>query len=577
MLLREGAAAPAGGPPGARFDEFGVAPTELNDSGEIAFSHRLKVGFGGITIDNRDVIIGPDPSGVPTIKIREGDILTGGLEVQGPSLPDLNEQGDVAFEVQVAVGPGGATANDNELLMVARRDGTLVTIVREGDSIEVAPGDSRVVDRFEQCCSWNEEGRLAFTVLFDDGTDGWFLATLDDAPPLPTVDTPVPPPLGSEPGLTVDQRRCVDRSNASFRRIADAAGKAVFDCIRDHARGKPDASDLPACAAADRKGRVARATDRAEDDDVRFCQGTDAGGEPRRPAVFATDAATIAEAALTRELELLPVLFGSDVNGTAIEDATDSETATCQEGVAKALGKCQGMQIREFNRCKKSALRAGRAPFRLGARKTVELEHCVLADPRGRIARSCDRATPADGVRRALDRKCVARGVDLADAFPQCASSDLETVWACLQPRVACLTCAALNRADALDANCDFLDDGLDNTSCLTCRGRLPTIVVDAVSVDPVGTNGDDVIVVVPGILGLVQGEGGDDLICGTPGRDFLFGGPGDDWISGGRGDDGLNGDDGDDTLIGGDGDDSCNGGDDIDTAIECESTFEIP
>jgi hypothetical protein len=37
----------------------------------------------------------------------------------------------------------------------------------------------------------------------------------------------------------------------------------------------------------------------------------------------------------------------------------------------------------------------------------------------------------------------------------------------CVDEAVACRVCLGLNEADGLDEDCDLLDDGVENSSCL--------------------------------------------------------------------------------------------------------------
>ncbi len=570
LLLREGDPVPAGVPAGARMGDLSLADVHLNHRGEIAFSHNLRQGFGGVTAANDQAIFGPDTSGTPTVLARQGDVLAGGLLLESVFNVSLSERGDTAFEARLAVGSGGVDGGNNQLLLIAEPDGDLSIVVREDDVVEVAPGDFRTVLAIEQCCGWNELGRLVFALRFDDGTSGFFEGTLDDAPPLPPAAGPPAPPAGSVGALTQEQESCLKRSTLSVRRVARATMSEARSCLRDFNKARNGVVDPVVCTGTDRGGRIASASARALSDDAAWCVGSDAQGRPLRPPAFGRDAGIATAAAHTVLLGTLHAGYGADLLAAAIDEQTDRDASRCQEAAWKALVKCQDGALREFGRCALDAVEEGEDPFPLGANRAVDLEACVLADPAGKIERSCQL------VARQVERKCTRKGVSLAMAFPQCASEDPEVVEGCLRTALACVTCAGLNEAYGLDVDCHFLDDGVADESCLTCRGRLPTVVVDESGTQE-GTDGDDVIVVTTAGFGIVQAGDGDDLVCGGEGRDFLFGGPGNDWISGGPGDDGLLGEDGDDILVGGPGDDSCNGGPQIDSASECETLVDVP
>ena len=83
------------------------------------------------------------------------------------------------------------------------------------------------------------------------------------------------------------------------------------------------------------------------------------------------------------------------------------------------------------------------------------------------------------------------------------------------------------------------------------CFGKPATIVSNSGTIT--GTKKDDVIVSTArtGALNVINGKGGDDLICGGRATDFVFGGPGNDKLKGGGGSDYLAGSTGNDHLYG--------------------------
>jgi hypothetical protein len=66
-----------------------------------------------------------------------------------------------------------------------------------------------------------------------------------------------------------------------------------------------------------------------------------------------------------------------------------------------------------------------------------------------------------------LPKSCVARGADLSGAFHGCGTDDSADMAICVDEIVECRVCAALNQADDLALDCDLLDDGVENSSCL--------------------------------------------------------------------------------------------------------------
>ena len=288
--------------------------------------------------------------------------------------------------------------------------------------------------------------------------------------------------------LTRAQQRCVNDLNKSLVAVTKSVGREVCGCLKDFQKQKNGVTDLPACIAADRKGKVLKATDKAADAQVKRCGGNDKEGVPKMPHIFVTDAATVSQAAVDMDAALVAALFGGNPNAAVITAATDKDAAKCQAGVATELKKCQDTKLREFNKCKKAALKVRKRPFPAGAMADDELAQCVLDDPKGRIAKKCSATGRVDKIRKRLERKCVAKGVDLGAAFPHCGcgASDVECVHACIEPPVECAVCRAINTTDDLTANCDLLDNGVEDSSCTFAP--MADFYVDGDSVDGIGT-----------------------------------------------------------------------------------------
>lgn len=265
---------------------------------------------------------------------------------------------------------------------------------------------------------------------------------------------------------TRDQQKCIHRLNRDFAMVVSATGKVLDRCIADHARGRLGTVDVAECLAMDRRGGIGKAKQRTEKHFDRRCA-------PDLPAFGTTDADTINRVAVDKELALLEVLFGSDVDAALAKAEDDPRRAKCQRKVARALRGCQDTKLAEFNRCKKTALEAG-------ADSAAALEDCMGSDPRLRILRAC---RPTIGnLALTIQRECAE--VDLPAAFPTCDTADPRELHSCLETRVECLVCSALNEIDDLGRNCDVFDDGQLNGSCLsgaftagTCLKKITPVV----------------------------------------------------------------------------------------------------
>ena len=302
-------------------------------------------------------------------------------------------------------------------------------------------------------------------------------------------------PSAASAALTKDQQKCVNALNKSLFKVSKIAGKENRSCLKDFQKEKNGVTDIPACVAADRKGKLQKTTDKTEDFEAKRCVGNDKNGDPKLPAVFATDADTVNQAGIDAQAAVLAAVFGANPNAAAITAATDKNAAKCQDTVTKDATNCHDTLLKEFNKCKKLALKDRKEPFPAGAMLETELVQCVFDDPKGKIAKKCDAADPLDKIRKRLDRTCVGKGVDLGVAFPACgcAASDVECAHACIETQVACAACLAINAADGLNADCDVLDNGVADLSC----ANLPVVdfYVDGDSVDGVGTLADPLTV----------------------------------------------------------------------------------
>jgi hypothetical protein len=240
--------------------------------------------------------------------------------------------------------------------------------------------------------------------------------------------------------LIKDEQNCVNTLNKNFQKVESAVQKAVKSCNKDFAKGAN--TDMVACLAGDPKGKIAKAETKATSDETKKCA--------TKPSILATDAANCSAAA--KDIPLLTILFGSDINGAGITEADDKNASKCQQTAVKDAGKCLDAKLKEYNKCKKNALKAGG--------EEAEVTACVLDDSAGKIAKACDK------IEADITKKCVGKQVVLATAFPHCDPSSAATVAACLEVPIECEACKAISRADDITPDCDLLDDGEVNASC---------------------------------------------------------------------------------------------------------------
>lgn len=145
LIVREGDQ-PPGAPVGARFRNFNSHV--MNDSNQIAFHAEMLLNFGGVAEDNNTGIWLEGEQGLRLIA-REGS--------QAPGVPEgavfnstsgralLNANGQVAFSGSLRLGEGGVSETNDQGIWATDSSGDLRLIVREGDSVEVAPGVFRTI------------------------------------------------------------------------------------------------------------------------------------------------------------------------------------------------------------------------------------------------------------------------------------------------------------------------------------------------------------------------------------------------------------------------------------------------
>lgn len=251
--------------------------------------------------------------------------------------------------------------------------------------------------------------------------------------------------------VPVDERRCIEEINNSTRKVLLSENQTLVSCIRFFLRGSL-AVPIVECADPSISSKMSRITNKALDNASKRCGGTPPSFGP--PSITAHTTA-----AVQTGVDLLGDALGADVEGALL---TDNDGKRCQENVLKAVHRCEDARLREFLTCKRNGMRKGP----IVDEATLEAECLGTAgeqpDPKGRIARACDLKIDSQ-----IDSKCVAKGVDLAVAFPGCGEAGAEELAGCLQEKMRCRACDLLNEVDGLAKDCDLFDDGDDgNQSC---------------------------------------------------------------------------------------------------------------
>jgi hypothetical protein len=173
LLARQGDGAP--GVPNASFARL---PTRqaINADADIAFTASL-VGDTITAANNTAIWIYP-ANDAPRLLAREGDQVPGlpaGIAYASFSDPVINDHADIAFTATLR--GNDITYPSSTALLLAPRAGTPVVIIRTGDTIALAPGDTHTVGEFSFGASaqgsgratLNNSGELVFECTFVDG------------------------------------------------------------------------------------------------------------------------------------------------------------------------------------------------------------------------------------------------------------------------------------------------------------------------------------------------------------------------------------------------------------------------
>jgi agarase len=261
-----------------------------------------------------------------------------------------------------------------------------------------------------------------------------------------------------------EQQRCLRSLNLGFERMAKAQGKEARTCLQDAATGTLTGA-MDDCLRADGRAHIERRRTRNATSATTRCD------DAQPPDFGAPDVATSNATGVQSQENLLRGVFGPDLDTAIATEATDRDRSKCQQQVYKAVDRCQQMKLKSFQHCIASGLAHGTIGNASGLAACADSLQTPASPgpvpiPYPRIARVCGGEQPGH-IQRRVEKRCVARNVDLTEAFPGCAAGDAATVAACLDRQVECHVCLALNQVDFLDRNCDAFDDGISNDSCI--------------------------------------------------------------------------------------------------------------
>ena len=146
-----------------------------NSSGELVF--RAFLEGPNVNVGNQEGIWTTNVHGELSLLARRGTSLPGadgvfGFLGTGPKL--INDDGQIAFKGSSSNGVG---------IWVVNTLGKIQPVVLTGSEIEIEPGDVRTVQEIANSLTphqFNNVGQLAFWVSFADGSEGIFVATIQN-------------------------------------------------------------------------------------------------------------------------------------------------------------------------------------------------------------------------------------------------------------------------------------------------------------------------------------------------------------------------------------------------------------
>jgi cysteine-rich repeat protein len=234
--------------------------------------------------------------------------------------------------------------------------------------------------------------------------------------------------------LATPERECIVGVNRDAARVAAAQARTDAGCLKAAARG---GQDLASCAAADSKGRVARASERLAARAARRC-------ESLLPPIAFRGATTAAGAAAQAPLDALAGLFGGAPQ--VADRKLDRAGAACQRAVLQQHARLLKRVFAELNRLKEEALKGTRTLSQVCSNRELEdfLEAGLATSRKVQHARA------------KLDAKLAHRcaGVDVAALFDCDGAASVAELSACAAGEAVQAACGALAEGDGLILDC---------------------------------------------------------------------------------------------------------------------------
>ncbi len=254
------------------------------------------------------------------------------------------------------------------------------------------------------------------------------------------------------------QIRCLKELWKAGVQVSQAQGADNVSCFKSSTAGRLAPMTTGECLAADMKKRVLKKQARAI-----AIAGDKCAVES--PTYGATDPETVSSVSSGSQIGLVTDLFGVDLESALIPCSQDKAGCRCQVKSLKAAVDLAVKQLKHFAGCTKRALKVNTLPFLGGVLSTSELERClfdgstpwsVVSDERGKMAKAASKLSAV-----------IAKTCGGVSYFPgTCVAESGEALVNCVEDRVDCNTCLAINQMYALGVDCDSYDNGATDLSC---------------------------------------------------------------------------------------------------------------
>jgi hypothetical protein len=245
--------------------------------------------------------------------------------------------------------------------------------------------------------------------------------------------------------LPKEDQKCIDQYNNKLRLVSATAGKDYRSCIKNAAKGTPNADN---CLATDGPGKIAG----------KAAKVTALYGDKCTGAEVIQQGAATGNAAHTAG----PLDYTRDILGDPVSDATvvsvDKPTGKCQDKLVQRGGQAFTEIIKAHRSCKKNALKAG----------TV-IDTTTLDATCGTFAQIDSGGKAAAKLAKlATDVGAACTGLTIGTVAPGVCSGagSANALGLCAAARAKCNACLTLNAADGQSMDCDLFDDNTANSSC---------------------------------------------------------------------------------------------------------------